>query len=40
MCVLQARGNNIGDGNLYVAGLYNPIPEIKVSYYHARIVGW
>jgi hypothetical protein len=27
--VIQARGNNIGDGNLYVAGLYNPIPEIK-----------
>jgi len=27
--VIQARGNNIGNGNLYVAGLFNPIPDIR-----------
>ena len=27
--VIQARSNNIGNGNLYVAGPFNPIPGIE-----------
>ena len=27
--MIQARSNNIGNGNLYVAGPFNPIPGIE-----------
>ena len=27
--VIQARSYNIGNGNLYVSGPFNPIPEVK-----------
>jgi hypothetical protein len=31
--VIQARASNIGNGNLYVATLLNPIPLVEVTKY-------
>ncbi len=31
--VIQARASNIGNGNLYVATLLNPIPLVEVTNY-------